>query len=87
MSGLRPWQLIFWREQHGAPFVSVGIHIDLHTPTVDLHVPFWTVQLGRNLYWRKANAMPGMRFLFGDRLLVSDAERWTGHTDNCDHGR
>lgn len=87
MSGLRPWQVSIWRQYRGAPMFSLGIHVDLHTPTLDLHLAGWTVQAGRNLFWTRANAMPGMRFLFGDRVMISPAERWPGHSDNCDHPR
>lgn len=88
MTGLRPWGLIVWRSLRGAPFFSLGIHVDLHTPTIDLHLPGWTVQLGRNTFWTPAMAMPGMRFWLGGRVMVDfGTERWGGHTDNCDHPR
>lgn len=44
MSGLRPWQLTIWQSLRGGPMFSLGIHVDLHTPTIDLHLPGWTVQ-------------------------------------------
>ena len=56
--------------------VSLGIHIDLHTPTLDLHLPLFTVQLGRN-DWQ------GRRFVYHD----DPTPAWNGHTDNCDHPR
>lgn len=68
----RRWGItVFWTT--GAPFFSLGIHIDLHTPTVDLHVGSGCVQIGRNM-WN------GKRFVFA-------TQGWSGHTDNCDHQR
>ena len=29
--GLRPWQLSIWQSTKGAPFLSIGVHVDLHT--------------------------------------------------------
>jgi hypothetical protein len=88
MSGVRPWQLTVWRQVRGAPYVSLGVHVDFHTPTLDFHLPFCTVQLGRNGYWRRADGLPGMWFLFEDRVLIhTPTERWGGHSDNCDHER
>ena len=88
MSGLRRWQVIAWQYAKGSPFYSLGIHLDLHTPTLDVHLPFWTLQFGRNLYWTRANRLPGMHFPFGDRILIGfSTDRWDGHSDNCDHER
>lgn len=56
-----------------APFFSLGFHIDLHTPTFDLHIGPTCIQLGRNMW-------------DGTRVKVA-TQRWNGHTDNCDHPR
>lgn len=53
---------------------SLGVHVEFHTPTLDLHLPFYTVQIGRNNY-------DGRRFAYFD-----GHERFT-HSDNCDHAR
>lgn len=86
MSGVRPWQLIVWR-QGLAPMISLGLHLDLHTPTLDLHTPFGVIQLGRNGFWTRTNRLNGMRFVFGDRVMIGSPMPWSGHTDNCDHAR
>lgn len=86
MSGRRPWQLSIWQSLRGAPMFSLGLHVDFHTPTIDLHLPGWTVQLGRNGYWGMAQQpLDRDRTYLGGRILVSKAPRWSGHTDNCDH--
>ena len=89
MSGRRPWQLSIWRQVRGAPYYSLGVHLDLHTPTLDLHLPFWTIQIGRNGYWGvAAEPLPGGRSFLGGRVFVDNIrERWSGHSDNCDHAR
>lgn len=88
MSGLRPWGINVFRQNRGAPMVSLGIHLDLHTPTVDIHLPRWLVQIGRNTYWTPGNGLRGMRFYCGGRVtIIDDGVRWSGHTDNCDHPR
>lgn len=88
MSGRRPWQLHLGRWPTGAPMVSLGVHFDWHTPTLDLHLPGWTVQLGRNGYWGlTAPALDGDRTWLGGRVWLSRQGRWQGHTDNCDHER
>jgi hypothetical protein len=88
MTGLRPWGLILWQNTKGCPFYSLGVHLDLHTPTLDLHLPGWTIQLGRNTFWTPTNALPGMAFAFGGRVMVAwTSDRWNGHSDNCDHPR
>lgn len=74
VSGLRPWGVTVFSNARGVPMVSFGVHVDFHTPTLDLHLPFVTVQVGRN-NWE------GRRFVF------HAAEPWNGHTDNCDHDR
>lgn len=74
MSGLRPWGVTVFRNVKGVPMASLGIHVDLHTPTVDLHLPLVTVQIGRN-NWD------------GRRFAYHGGEVWRGHTDNCDHPR
>lgn len=51
--------------------LSLGLHVDWHTPTLDLHFLVWTVQLGRNVW------QPRGRFHY------VTAGHWTGHTDNC----
>lgn len=77
MSGLRPWDVRVYRQVRGAPVVSLGVHVDLHTPTIDFHLPLFTVQIGRN-HWESD----------GRRVVYFDGpERWNGHTDNCDHPR
>lgn len=53
-----------------APFLSLGVHVDWHTPTLDLHVGRTQVQIGRN-NWQGEG-----RFSF--RRHKSD-----GHTDQC----
>lgn len=88
MSGLRPWQLSVWQGNTGAPFFSLGIHVDLHTPTVDIHLPGWTVQVGRNGYWGVVGSMDGVTSHLGGRIIVARSlGPWNGHTDNCDHLR
>ena len=72
--GKRPWGVTVFQNARWAPMLSLGVHVDLHTPTLDLHLPFLTVQIGRN-NWD------------GRRFVVHPAERWNGHTDNCDHSR
>lgn len=74
MSGLRPWGVTVFCNAIGAPMVSIGVHVDFHTPTIDLHLPRHTVQIGRNNY-------------NGRRLAIHPAQRWGGHSDNCDHVR
>ena len=44
------------------------------------------MQVGRNGYWGVAGrSIEGVTAYFGGRVVVSRAERWSGHTDNCDH--
>jgi hypothetical protein len=74
MSGLRPWDIRVYRQVRGAPMFSLGVHIDLHTPTIDVHLPFYTIQVGRN-HWEQ----DGRRFAYLD-----EPDRWNGHSDNCD---
>jgi hypothetical protein len=76
VSGLRSWDIRVYRQDRGAPMVSLGVHIDLHTPTLDLHLPFHTVQIGRN-HWEGD----------GRRFVSHQAEPWNGHSGNCDHPR
>lgn len=86
MSGTRPWQIAIHEHTPGAWLLSLGIHIDPHTPLIDLYLVKWTVEVGRVMFWRRSNALPGMRFLFGDRLLLNAAAERREHTDMCDHG-
>ena len=86
MSGERPWQLSVWQDAIRAPFFSLGVHVDLHTPTLDLHLPGWTVQIGRNGYWGvDGRTIEGISVWLGGRVMFCRGHRWTGHTDNCDH--
>ncbi len=63
----RRWGVnVFWAR--GAPWVSVGIHVDWHTPTLDLHIGRGAIQVGRN-NWQ-------------GRLMVA-IHRSDGHTDQC----
>ena len=55
-------------ESSGVPWASLGIHIDWHTPTIDLYLGRITVQVGRNQH--------AERFTF-------DRFKGTGHTDQC----
>lgn len=71
---MRPWGIVIFRQAIGVPMLSLGIHVELHTPTVDLHLPLITVQIGRN-DWQ------------GRRFVYHSGEPWNGHTDNCDHVR
>lgn len=71
----RRWGVYVFRVARGAPMVSLGIHIDLHTPRVDLHLPLVLVSIGR-IVWE-----PGTRRFF----YLDDHERWGGHTDDCWH--
>lgn len=89
MSGLRPWQLSIWQSTVGAPFVSLGVHVDLHTPTIDFHLPGFTVQFGCNGFWGvRTPPLDGGRSWLGGRVLYQPwVGRWDGHTDNCDHAR
>jgi hypothetical protein len=78
-TGTRRWGVVVFRNLIGAPMFSLGIHVDLHTPTLDLHVADYMVQIGRNLYEPDG---PGSRL---QRHRQHD--RWHGHTGNCDHDR
>lgn len=60
-----------FRQPHGSPFLSLGVHLDWHTPTLDLHVLVWTVQVGRNVW------QDGRRFVYSGGGVAS------GHTDHC----
>lgn len=71
---MRPWGIVIFSNMLGAPMLSLGIHVEWHTPTIDLHVFRWTVQIGRN-DWN------------GRRFAYYPGEQWHGHTDNCDHPR
>jgi hypothetical protein len=53
-----------------APWFSLGIHIDWHTPTLDLFVGRWTIQTGKNQWDRES------RFEFYNEVS-------SGHTDQC----
>jgi len=70
----RPWGIVVFQNSRWVPMFSLGIHVDLHTPTVDLHLPLITVQIGRN-DWQ------------GRRFVIHPTEPWDGHTMNCDHQR
>lgn len=72
MSGQRPWGLTVYRSAIGAPMWSLGVHLDLHTPTLDIHLPWHTVQVGRN-NWE------------GKRFTFRRGAPWNGHSDNCEH--
>lgn len=56
----------------GAPFVSLGVHLDWHTPTIDLHIGKGFVQLGRNQHDREGR-------------ISWFRHRNDGHTDQCVH--
>jgi hypothetical protein len=34
-------------DQHIGPWISLGLHIDLGSPLVDLHIGWWLVSIGR----------------------------------------
>ena len=71
----RRWGVYAFRQLRGAPMVSLGVHLDLHTPRVDFHLPLWTVCIGR-MVWE-----PGTQLLF----VFDGPERWSGHMDDCWH--
>ena len=75
MTKSRRWGVYAFRQLRGAPMVSLGVHLDLHTPRVDLHVPLWTVCIGR-IVWHL-----GHQRVF----VLDDHRRWSGHTDDCWH--
>lgn len=54
----------------GAPWISLGVHFDWHTPTLDLHIGKGVVQIGRN-QWD------------AERRVEIAVERGSGHTDQC----
>jgi len=56
----------------GAPWLSLGVHFDWHTPTLDLHIGKGWLQIGRN-QWEGVG-----RF----SVYVG---RFDGHTDQCSH--
>lgn len=58
----------FWCR--GAPWFSLGVHLDWHTPTLDVHFARGSAQVGRN-NWRRT-------FDF-----VTDTS--DGHTMQCVH--
>lgn len=70
----RRWGVYVFRQVRGAPMVSLGIHLDLHTPRLDLHLPVHTVCIGR-IVWQAT----------GRAFYLDDHERWSGHTDDCWH--
>lgn len=53
-----------------APWFSLGIHLDWHTPTLDFHIGKSAIQIGRN-QWEE-----GKRITFGTNTS-------SGHTDQC----
>jgi hypothetical protein len=69
----RRWGVYVFRNLRGAPMVSLGVHLDLHTPVVDIHLPVFTVKVGR-MYLASD---PGwFRYIGGP-------ERWSGHMGDC----
>lgn len=40
----RPFGVTVFRNVLGAPMFSLGIHFDWHTPTLDIHLPEFTIQ-------------------------------------------
>lgn len=70
----RRWGIYVFRQFHGAPMVSLGVHLDWHTPRMELHLPLVTISIGR-IVWE-----PG-----GGRFFYLDGGRWGGHTDDCWH--
>lgn len=86
MSGLRPWGVMYFRQATGAPFLSLGIHVDLHTPRVDVFLPRSGLTIGRIRWWTDS-ALDGDRLRFGERLYMAAAHPWNGHSDDCDHPR
>lgn len=70
---MRSWALYIFENARWAPMVSLGIHVDFHTPRAELHLPLITVSVGR-IGW-------------AGRFRYFRGERWNGHTDDCDHPR
>lgn len=68
----RRWGIYVHRQPHGAPWISFGFHLDWHTPTFDLYLLLWVVQVGRNV-WQE----DGRHFYYSDGGVAS------GHTDQC----
>lgn len=67
----RRWGVSVFREPRRSPWISVGLHLDWHTPTLDLHLVRWVVQVGRNV-WQE-----------GRRFVYAESGTATGHTDQC----
>lgn len=67
----RRWGVHIFRGGGGYPWFSLGIHLDWHTPTLDLHIGRSLVQVGRN-NWEGES-----------RLSVLPPTRGDGHTDQC----
>lgn len=61
---------VHWFVARRTPCLSLGIHVDWHTPTLDLHIGRSLLQIGRN-NWE------------GERRLVKVVTISTGHTDQC----
>jgi hypothetical protein len=70
----RRWGVIAFRQHHGAPMVSLGVHADRHTPRVDLYLVVWTVCIGRIVPTYEPS-----------RLIRYSGSQWSGHTDDCWH--
>lgn len=70
---MRPWAVYVFENARWVPMVSLGIHIDFHTPRAEVHLPFITVSIGRIGWLGRVHWFRG--------------EKWTGHTDDCDHPR
>lgn len=68
---VRRWGVTVYQNARWVPMVSLGVHIDWHTPLIDLHLPLVTISIGRTLYE------------IGPRVVVNRAEPWAGHTDMC----
>jgi hypothetical protein len=68
---VRRWGVYVHRQPRRSPWLSLGVHLDWHTPTLDLYLLAWVVQIGRNVW------QPTGRFHYGDGGVG------TGHTDQC----
>ena len=65
----RRWGIhLLWT--HGAPWFSLGIHLDWHTPTLDLFIARGGVQIGRNMWDAEGRIGVG-------------TNQSSGHTDQC----
>lgn len=69
---VRHWGVAVFVEPVKAPWVSLGMHFDWHTPTLTLYVWKFMVTVGRN-EWE-----PGWFHYHGGHA-------WSGHTDQCMH--